>query len=512
MMLGEVDHGITVTEIPPMDQPIGIRAHTLPAFIGRTLRGPLDTPVLIDSYAAFTRRFGGTWQRSSLSHAVEQFFAHGGPKLYVIRVANNAIGAGLQLPAGDGALMLRAVEPGSTEVLRAAVDYDGIDDDEHFNLIVQRLSPANGVVVDQEIYEHISCDPESTASIVEALQESAIVELNLPLPERRPNATMGRHTDSRTPYIGPNERGSDGGELCDYDLIGSAVRGTGIFSLNAIAEFDLLYMPPPAGSREPGPAATLAAELYCRKRGAMLIVDPPGNWDSPRAAAEGTRNAGFTSCNIVSYFPRLKVDGKTQPAGGALAGLLCKLDVHDGPWAELSGRQFAFNRRLQAEVEIEEKEERWLHRAGLNAIVTGDDGRLHFTGGVTLGCSGQSDQQFARLTIRRMCLFIGKAIESATRWAIFDNDRAHALERVHCQVEEYMHELAAAGAFADDHYTVQCELQRDVSAPGTERGLTILLSFKPASSAEVLALTLYQTVSGSRIASTAFAPVVEACA
>ena len=179
---GKPDHGITVTEIAPMDQAIRIRAHTLPAFIGRALRGPLDTPVLLDSFAAYTRRFGGVWNRSSLSHAVEQFFSHGGSKLYVVRVASNALGAGLELPCADGVLMLSAVEPGSAEMLRAAVDYDRIDDDEHFNLIVQRLSPQNGVVIDQEIFERISCDPESRSNVVDALRESTIVELNLPLP------------------------------------------------------------------------------------------------------------------------------------------------------------------------------------------------------------------------------------------------------------------------------------------------------------------------------------------
>lgn len=495
-----------------MDQAIGIRAQTLPAFVGRALCGPLDTPVLVDSFAAYTRRFGGAWNRSSLTHAVEQFFLHGGMQLYVVRVANNALGARLYLPCAEGVLMLSAAEPGSTEMLRAAVDYDRIDDEEHFNLVVQRLSPRNGVVIDQEIFERISCDPESTASIVDALRESTIVELNLPLPSCRPNATMGRNAESRTPYITPGERGTDGGELCDYDLIGSSVRRTGFFSLDAVDKFDLLYMPPLAGDREPGPTAVLAAELYCRKRGAMLIVDPRLAWADPRAAVDGMRNDGFTSSNIVSYFPRLRTGERTLPGGGALAGLLCKLDAQQGPWAALSGRQFAFNRHLHADQEVNEKDQRLLHRAGLNVIVPGDAGRLQLTGGVTFGSRGQSDLQFASLSVRRMCLFIGKSIEGATRWAIFDNDRGHALERVQCQLDEYMNALASAGAFADDNYAAQCEMQRDTKVPGAERGLTILLSFTPASSNERLSLTLYQTVSRSRIASTAFAPVAEACA
>ena len=77
-MSDELDRGITVTEIAAMDQPIEVATETTAAFVGRALRGPLDTPVLVTSYTAFCRRFGGTWQRSSLGPAVQHFFKHGG--------------------------------------------------------------------------------------------------------------------------------------------------------------------------------------------------------------------------------------------------------------------------------------------------------------------------------------------------------------------------------------------------------------------------------------------------
>jgi hypothetical protein len=121
------DRGITVTAIAPMGEPIDVSANTTAAFIGRALRGPLNTPILVHNFAAFRRRFGGHWHRSSLGPAVRQFFAHGGRELYVVRVANSARGAMICLPAKGGFLVLRALEPGSTENIRAAIDYDGID-------------------------------------------------------------------------------------------------------------------------------------------------------------------------------------------------------------------------------------------------------------------------------------------------------------------------------------------------------------------------------------------------
>ena len=70
-MSDALDRRITVTEISPMDHPIDVPPDSTAAFVGRALRGPLNTPVLIESFAAFHRRFGGTWQRSSLGPAVQ---------------------------------------------------------------------------------------------------------------------------------------------------------------------------------------------------------------------------------------------------------------------------------------------------------------------------------------------------------------------------------------------------------------------------------------------------------
>ncbi len=81
------------------------------AFIGRTLKGPVASPVRIQGFAAFTQVFGGLWQPSPLSYAVEQFFDNGGREAVIVRAANGAHCATLTLPAGADALRLVAVNP-----------------------------------------------------------------------------------------------------------------------------------------------------------------------------------------------------------------------------------------------------------------------------------------------------------------------------------------------------------------------------------------------------------------
>ena len=512
------NRGITVTEFAPVDRAIDLSHETTAAFVGRSLRGPVNTPVLIENFAAFVRRFGGIWRRSSLGPAVEQFFENGGQRLYIVRVANNARGAMLCLPAAGGVLVLRALEPGSTENIRAAVDYDGIADadEDHFNLVIQRVAPDTGLVADQEIYLRLTCRKGARNFVSDVLLESSLIRVQEPLPPGRPTRTSRFGTRFEASYVTHAQRGSDGHPLSDYDLVGSAVRGTGLFALDQVERFDLLYLPPPARGKDLGPAATLAAELYCRKRGAMLITDPPSEWQSTADALDGMRRSGYSSPNMVSYFPRmvLRDDADTSPrvVGGAIAGMLCRLDRQYGPWEDLDQPGMTINRKYVPAGLVTVEEGQSLIRSGLNVIAESTAGRATLCGSVTMGSGSQMDRRFAQLNVRRLCLSITKAIERGTRWAVFQQHEDRVADRLLKQVDDYMSQLATLGAFERGRYAVQCNAGLDTHPSDPERGVSVLLAFQPAGTSEELSLTLHQTVTGFRVATTAFAPFTAAVA
>ncbi|MCP4299389.1 MAG: hypothetical protein GY783_02285, partial [Gammaproteobacteria bacterium] len=293
-MSDAVDHGITVTEIAAMGQPIDVPTKTAAAFVGRALRGPLNTPVLVRNFREYRHRFGDIWARSSLGPAVKQFFEHGGQRLYVVRVANNARSAMVCLPASGSAVVLRATEPGSTEHIRAAVDYDAIGDEEDdlFNLTLQRVNPATGLVLDQELFRKLSYREDSERFVGDALLTSELAHLEHPNPAHRPEPTFRKGRRFESSYIDHAQAGTDGKELTNYDLIGSQKLRTGLFALEDIENFDVLYLPTLGKGEDVGPAAILAAELYCRRRGAMLIVDPRAEWVSAEEAAHGVAELG----------------------------------------------------------------------------------------------------------------------------------------------------------------------------------------------------------------------------
>ena len=512
------DRGITVTEIAPMDQPIDVAPETTAAFVGRALRGPLNTPVLIHHFGEFRRRFGDVWSRSSLGPAVQQFFEHGGESLYVVRVANKARGAMLCLPAQGSGLVLRAVEPGSTERIRASVDYDGIDDDndELFNLTIQRVDPANGFIVDQEMFRNLSYREDAETFVADMLLSSAMVAVEQPFPTHRPELTAKSDSRFDLTWVGHAQEGTDGVELSDYDLVGSRGNATGIFALEQTEQFDILYLPPRGKGVDTGPAAILAAEMYCRQRGAMLICDPASAWQTVDDVIDGVRDLGYASPNMMSYFPRMirrdDKEGSPRVAGAAIAGLLAKQDRSIGPWHAMDHDSLGFNRRMKPSNTVSDEEAYSLQRAGINLIEARDGGRAHIAGSMTMARGSESYRIFKNLAVRRLSLRIINTIDQATRWAVFEKPDARLTDRLRAQILNYFSRLEELGAFANNRFVVECDAGLCKRADRLEHGVSILLMFHPIGSPEPVSLTLHQTAAGFRVASTAFAPVAENCA
>lgn len=511
-MSDAVDPGITVTEIAAMDQPVDVCPETTAAFVGRALRGPVNTPILVSNFGEFRRRFGDIWGRSSLGPAAKHFFDNGGKRLFVVRVANNARGAMVCLPASGSALVLRAIEPGSTELIRAAIDFDGVDeeqgDEEIFNLTLQRVNPITGLVLDQEFHKQLSWRQESTAFVGNELLTSSIARVDFPHPSHRPERTSVSGRSYESTFADHAQGGTDGRALSNYDLVGSRRERRGLFALEQIEHFDLLYLPSPGKGQDVGPAAVLAAEMYCRERGAMLIVDPHSSWVTAQDAVDGVRDLGYASPNLLGYFPRVSEryseDDVSRPAGGAIAGLLCKQDRTYGPWHELDQHGLALHRWLRPDSEFNDDEAKSLVRSGLNVLTRASAGRTLLCGSVTMAGGSEAERKFSRLSVRRLCLQITNTIATATRWAVFEPVDDRLATRLRGQVLTYLYCLDDLGAFANDDFVVQCDAGVSNRSDDEEHGITILLVFHPVTCDAPVSLTLHQTAAGIRVGSTAF--------
>jgi len=425
---------------------------TVTAFIGRTERGPVDEAVPVMSFDEFRRVFGTHTSFSFVSHAVQHYFLQGGRAAVVVRVTNGATRATIDVPAGDDALRLVARRPGGREYLRVSVDYDRVAADPlRFNLVVQRIArPGSNLVEDQELYTGVSLDPNDRLFVVDALRDSELVRLSAPLPHCRPDATLPAHPGAPIPYLDMTSGGTDGNELTDYDIVGSNEEGTGLFALDRAGRVDLVCVPS-SPTRDHGTTALLAAERWCRSRGALLIWDPPWSWYTSEGAVLGMRTLGLKSRYAMTYFPRLRPRGQLArfPAGmpgcGALAGLLASSDDERGYPGAPSG---SLKSSLTTLVELDELEAALLRRHGINPLVCGNGGGVILDGNASLMPQDRAPSAAQRLDTNRTIMHVLDVLERSTGWVMRGLDDPGTPVELEKQVRTVLADLHSRGALA----------------------------------------------------------------
>jgi phage tail sheath protein FI len=504
--------GIQVHEDAGAEQSIARAPTGITAFVGRTLRGPLNRPVILRSFAEFERIFGGLWQPSTLSYALEQYFEAGGSVAAIVRVANGARPCSLVLPAGGEQLILRAVAAGTREYLRAAVDYDGIGENEpdRFNLVLQRVrSRGSEHIEDQEIYRRLSVDPKSSQFVASAVVESQLLRVAGDVPDQRPDLTQVSAGRGLAAYTNSNSDGDDGGPLTDYDIIGSAAEGTGLFALGAVETINFLCIPSLSREVDVGPSTLLVANRYCRERRALLVVDPPLSWETPEAALQGAREWGFASDSAVMYFPRLlaldRLRGRFEAFGscGAVAGMLVRSDEHGRFWSSPASDAAVLRPSLKPLCAVGEEDRAKLAALGINTIATSRSpvGGRHAAR--TLAGPGAQSPDWRLLGRRRLALFILGSVERGTRWMLFEPNDAALWNRARGQLRAFFESLEAEGAFSgrapDDRWFVVCDERINRDCDRVAGVVNLLFGFAAARPGQFHSYLLSHRAGGSSI-------------
>jgi uncharacterized protein len=450
--------GIQVQEERGPDQAIVRLPAARTAFVGRTLRGPVNQAVAIPSFADFQQIFGGLWQPSSVSYAVEQFFDNGGIEALIVRVQNGARPASLSLPAGSEALRLRASRPGTREFLRACVDYDNLpaDNNEYFNLTVQRIRTQGTLrVEDQESFRSLSLNPESDSYIGTLIADSEMIELMLPLPAQRPDLTPDTITGVPTGYVYSNSDGDDGAPITDYDLIGSSIERTGIFAITDMDEFNFLCIPPISRDQDIGPSTLMIAARFCRDRRALLIVDPPAAWATADDALRGLRAWNFASEDALMFFPRIlahdKLRGRFESFApcGAVAGMLAKGDEAASIWAGIEAEEPILRPGFRPVCWVADDRRARLALQGVNTLQTVRSPATSSLRLRTLGAASAAEPGWRYLAPRRQALAILNSIERGTRWVAVARPHPEVANLLEKQVNAFFSDLHSAGTFGE---------------------------------------------------------------
>jgi uncharacterized protein len=481
------------------------------AFVGRTLRGPVNRPILLNSFAEFQHSFGGLWQPSPLGYAVEQFFDNGGREALVVRVVNGACSATLSLSAGSAKLALQAVSPGTREFLRASIDYDNIPaaDAARFNLTVQRVRIQGGShVEDQEIFPNLSIVPGEDRFAPDILAQSELVRLAGEVPARRPDRTLDAGGRAAA-YVSSSADGDDGAPISDYDLIGSEIDRTGLFALQRTDYFNLLCIPPLSREQDVGPSALLVAVLFCKQRRALLIVDPPSAWQTADDALRAMREWDFSSENALMYFPRILAHDKLRghfesfAPSGAVAGMLARSDEAAPVWGATKLEEAVLRPGYRPTCLVAEDRRKQLAIRGVNTLQAVRSVARIGVKPRTLAAGAAGAAEWQSLAARRLALFIVNSIEHGTRWVLGTQARAQAAETVTAQVRIFFEQLYEAGAFAgrrmEEAFFVICDRRNNASGNARSNEFRFLIGFAAARPKEFHSFRISHSSAGSKV-------------
>lgn len=478
------------------------------AFVGRTLKGPINEAVPVESFSQFQQRFGGQWSGSLLPHGVEQFFEHGGRQAVIVRVVANGRPPTIELPAGGEWLALSGISPGGHEFLRVSVDHDGIalQDQDLFNLVVQRVRARGSELVEaQEIFRRVSILPGSARDVSRKLATSQLVRVSGALPQVRPDITRGSDPAALIGYVECNDDGDDGQWLSDYDLIGSESLRTGMFALLGGPRFNFLYLPPPALDRDLGMSVLVVGARFCRRQHALLLVDPPARWTTTQLAFDGLADWPFHSSDALMFFPRVSVrdhlSGRVAqfPPSAAAIGTLLRDGAGD-VWNEDTSA--LLRPAASPAVWVDRQQRARFAQRGVNALrATRTPLRDEVPCCTLAGDLGQGAD--ARLlAARRLSLQLASSIERGTRWVAIEGNTVRTRERAARRVEDFLRRYAEAGAFAgterNRHYFVLCDERLNGPREQAAGEFRLVYGFQSAHAATRLSWLVEHRAGGSR--------------
>ena len=506
--------GVYIEEVPSGVRTITGVATSITAFIGRALRGPVNDPTRVQSFAEYERLFGGLWRDSSLSYAVQQFFQNGGNDALIVRVHEaTAAAATLLLPVG---FHLVAANPGDWgEGLRVRVDWETRDssDTTLFNLTIR--DTATGAT---ERFLNLSTVSDNARFVTDVLaQQSKLVRTSGVVPGTRPT-NHGAPPAGVDPMLDNasstqfNADGDDGNDIIDNNISLASLEGAkqGLWALEKADIFNLLCIPPltRASGGDVNAQTRGAAASYCEDRRAVYIVDPLTAWTEAADLTDvgGLDSAGWglaRSTNVALYFPRIKLPDPLQENRlaefapcGAVAGVMARTDGQRGIWKAPAGNDATLSGVVELSVKLTDGENGVLNPLAVNCLRAFPViGRVVW-GSRTLRGADQLASEWKYLPVRRLALFIEESLFRGTQWVVFEPNDEPLWAQIRLNLGAFMHNLFRQGAFQGssprEAYFVKCDKETTTQNDIDQGIVNIVVGFAPLKPAEFVVIKLQQ--------------------
>lgn len=289
-------------------------------------------------------------------------------------------------------------------------------------------------------------------------------------------------------------------------LLGNPLQGTGIYALDHVDLFNLLCIPPDPADAGYDQLQSLyqAAAVYCQKRRAMLILDPPAAWgdharqghfDKIQPADLGI-GGPEEARNCAVYFPRIKkFDPATEEvavfaACGAIAGIFAATDNSNGVWKAPAGIEAAIVGIAGLEFNLTDSQSGQLNPVGINGLRDFPTAGPVIWGARTLRGADVFADDYKYVPVRRLALYIEESLYRGSQFAMFEPNDEALWSKLRLVISAFMADLARQGACYG--YYVTCA-RTTTTQDDIDRGVVnILVGFAPVRPAEFVVLRITQ--------------------
>jgi phage tail sheath protein FI len=496
--------GVYIEELPSGVRTIvGVSTATT-AFVGRALKGPIDLPTVIGSFTQFARIFGGLWTKSTMSFAVQQYFANGGGEAVIVRVFNTgdatepkdhtvsfvAVGA-------PNSLNLMASSAGAwASNLRVVVDHN-TKEPLNTKLVNITVDTGAGTPV-LEVLRNLSLDTAAPSFIGKTLDRmSEYLTLDGPV------TGVDSLNDGDAVRTLPTDM--DGVDITITSIVpATPAKRTGIYALDTADIFNLMVLPPPTPDGDLDQTAWQNAADYCAKRRAMLIVDPTILTITPDdALADLPTLVTANNKNAAVFYPRILMQNPLNPAvideyppGGAIAGVFARIDTQRGVWKAPAGTEATLGGVQGLTYSMTDDENGRLNPVAINCLRTFPLIGSVVWGSRTMDGKDANGSEWKYVPVRRIALYIEESLYRGLKWVVFEPNDEPLWAQVRLNVGAFMHNLFRQGAFQGasprDAYFVKCDHDTTTQNDIDLGIVNVLVGFAPLKPAEFVIIKIAQ--------------------
>ncbi len=269
--------------------------------------------------------------------------------------------------------------------------------------------------------------------------------------------------------------------------------------------FNLLVLPRDADHGEAdtrklwGPAS-----LFCQKRRAFLLMDPPASWTDTQKAVDAATGVNSLRIGLVKdhaavFYPNLKIDenGREVMVGpcGAIAGVMARIDATRGVWKAPAGTEADLRGVTGVQYRFSDGENGVLNPRAINTIRVFPNGIVSW-GARTMDGDDAFGSEYKYLPVRRLALFLEESLYRGLKWAVFEPNDEPLWSQIRLNVGAFMHNQFRQGAFQGatprEAYFVKCDASTTTQHDRNLGIVNIMVGFAPLKPAEFVVLYLQQ--------------------